>query len=121
MFGAFLFYTLLRVSNCNCMNFSIDLVHTVMINDALDVFVCIDVFGFSETLLPAVGVIVTLVVAEFESSNASSIVFTILLLCFAILFDAFLGSVQDNCDSSLFETIICLSTFCYINSCLTSF
>ena len=89
-----------------------------MINDALDVFVCIDVFGFSETLLPAVGVIVTLVVAEFESSNASSIVFTILLLCFAILFDAFLGSVQDNCDSSLFETVIGSCTLSNICCCL---
>ena len=92
--------------------------HAVMINDALDVFVCVYVFGFSETLLPAVRVIVTLVVAEFESSDASSIMLTILLLCLAILFDAFLRSIQDHCDSSLLETVISSCALGNIRCCL---
>ena len=68
---ALLFDALLGVSYGNSSG--LDLVHAVMVNNALDILVSIHVLGLSEALLPAVRVVSTSVVAELKSSATTDV------------------------------------------------
>ena len=94
--------------------------HAIMIDNAFDIPISIYVFGFLQASSPTVRVIETDVITVLESCNASSVVLTVLFFCLTVFLDAFLRSIQDDSNLSLLETIIGLSTFCDINSSLTS-
>jgi len=89
-----------------------------MVNDALDVDGGVGVLVVSEALFPAGIILVAFMSTLVEGSNASSIMFTGLLLILAVLFDALLGSLQDDSESGLLEAIIGSSTLGNINSSL---
>jgi len=95
------------------------LVHTVVINNALDVDCSVCVLVFGETVFPACIILVTFVSTFVKSSDASSIFFTSLFLIFAVLFNALLRGFKG--DSGFLETVIGSSTLGNINSWLVMF
>ena len=101
---AFILNALLGVSDGNGSGF--DLVHAVMVDNALDVLVSVHVLGLSEALLPAVGAVSAPVVAELKGSDAAPILLAGLLLGLAILLDALLRGFQDHSNSGLLEAVV---------------